>query len=137
MPATDTPLGPPRVKVRILAAERGGGRLAPTKEAPAWARHGAFASATRTGGELSLVCEFGRVPEGQRREGPFRAFEVAGPLDFALTGILSALLAPLAEAGISIFAVSTFDTDYVLVKADRLAAAVAVLRAAGHEILGG
>lgn len=133
--AADAPLRPPPVKLRILAAELAVVRLAQTDEIPDWARHGTFASATRTGNELSLVCEFERVPEGQRREGPFRAFEVAGPLDFALTGILAALLAPLAEAAISIFAVSTFDTDYVLVKADRLEAAASVLRAAGHEIL--
>ncbi len=118
-----------------MAAELAVVRLAPTEEVPDWARHGTFASATRTGGELSLICEFGRVPEGPRREGPFRAFEMAGPLDFALTGILSALLSPLSEAAISIFAVSTFSTDYVLVKEDTLGAALHALRAAGHEVL--
>lgn len=110
-------------------------RLEPSSEVPAWAKPSPFLSVTRTGRELAIVCGQELVPAPIRQEGPFRAFEVEGPLDFALTGVLSALLVPLAVAGISVFAVSTFDTDFVLVKADRLEAAIAALRAAGHEIL--
>jgi hypothetical protein len=66
----------------------------------------------------------------------WQALEIAGPLDFNLTGILSSLLTPLAKASISIFAISTFDTDYVLVKTHRINEAVAVLRAASHQING-
>ncbi|MGP4019535.1 ACT domain-containing protein [Saccharopolyspora sp. 5N708] len=69
-----------------------------------------------------------------RIEGPFRALEVDGPLDFALTGILAALLVPLAEAGISVFTLSTFDTDWILVPADAADEAAAVLDAAGHTV---
>jgi hypothetical protein len=67
-----------------------------------------------------------------RIEPGWRAIKVAGPLDFSLTGILATLASPLAEAGISLFAVSTYDTDYVLVREVDLGRAQAVLRAAGH-----
>jgi hypothetical protein len=69
-----------------------------------------------------------------RSEPGWRALQVAGPLDFALTGVLSSLLAPLAAAGVAVFALSTFDTDYVLVKEATLADAVAALERAGHRV---
>ncbi|MDY7094168.1 MAG: ACT domain-containing protein [Acidobacteriota bacterium] len=95
---------------------------------------GGFFAAVRTAAELSVVCEVGQEPPGARCEGPWRALEVAGPLDFALTGVLAALAAPLAAAEIPIFALSTFDTDYLLVAAPRLPAAVEVLRRAGFRV---
>ncbi|MGW1679227.1 ACT domain-containing protein [Saccharopolyspora sp. NPDC002376] len=79
----------------------------------------------------SLAAEAGR---DVRVEGPFRALEVHGPLDFALTGVLAALLVPLADAGISVFTLSTFDTDWILVPADAAARAAEVLTAAGHTV---
>ena len=107
----------------------------PADEAvPAWATGGPFSSVTRTPGELSIVCAEGLAPEGARCEGGWRIFQVAGPLDFSLTGILAAIATPLAGAGVSIFAVSTFDTDYVLVREEKLAKAVEVLGAAGHKV---
>jgi uncharacterized protein len=69
-----------------------------------------------------------------RAERGFRALAVAGPLDFALTGVLAALAVPLAEAGVPIFAVSTYDTDHLLVRAERLGEAIAALEAAGHQV---
>jgi hypothetical protein len=98
-----------------------------------WAR-GSFSSVTRAPGELSIVCAEGLAPEGTKCEGGWRIFQVAGPLDFSLTGILAAIATPLAHAGVSIFAVSTFDTDYILVKQENLAKAVDALRAAGHSV---
>ncbi len=92
-----------------------------------------FFSATRTLEELSLVCFSGEEPEGSQVESGWRCFRVAGTLDFALTGVLSSIAGPLATAGVSLFAVSTFDTDYVLVK--DLEAARRALEAAGHELL--
>jgi hypothetical protein len=80
------------------------------------------------------VCPAARVPDDVRAERGWRALAVAGPLDFALTGVLAALAGPLADAGVSIFAIATYDTDYVLVRADRLADAVGALRAAGHRV---
>ncbi len=101
---------------------------------PAWAMSGSFFSLTRTADELSVVCEQGDVPEGVLCEGGWRCLKVQGPLDFGLTGILASLAVPLAEAGISIFTLSTYDTDYIMVKAAELEGAVAVLSGSGHTI---
>lgn len=90
---------------------------------------------SRTAEELSVVCPAARVPDGVRVEGPWQAIAVRGPLDFALTGVLASLAVPLADARISLFAVSTFDTDYILVRAADVAQAQAVLTAAGHRFL--
>ncbi len=106
-------------------------RLDATAAVPDWAR-GEIVSVTRTRDELSVVCEEGCVPLSVRAEGGWRALRVAGPLEFTQTGVLSALAAPLAAAGVPVFVVSTFDTDYLFVKEARLAEAVAALRAAGH-----
>ncbi len=111
-------------------------RLAPGEEVPAWAGGGAFTSVTRTRDELSVVCAEGAVPEGIRSEGGWRVFQVEGPLDFALTGVLASVAAPLAGAGVSIFAVSTFNTDYVMVREENVERAIAALGAAGHRVSG-
>lgn len=100
---------------------------------PAWPS-GEFVSVTRTADELSVVCREDAVPEGVRREDGWRCLRVAGTLDFSLVGVLAFLLVPLAEAGVSVFALSTFDTDYLLVKAEKLKAAVDVLRRDGHVV---
>lgn len=91
-------------------------RLQPDEAIPAWGYLGSFFSITKTGGELSIVCDQSVVPEGIKCVSGWWAFKVEGPLDFSLTGILSSLAAPLAENNIPIFAVSTFDTDYLLVE---------------------
>ena len=102
-------------------------RLAADAPVPAWAAGGPFVSITRTATELSVVCRQEAVPEGVRCERGWRCLRVAGTLDFSLVGVLASLLNPLAEAGISVFVVSTFDTDYLLVKEDNLEAATEVL----------
>lgn len=109
-------------------------RLEADARIPDWGTTGDFLSITRTPDELSLVCPQSNVPEGVRCEQGWRCLKVAGPLDFALTGILAALATPLAQAGISIFAVSTYDTDYVLVRDEELEDAVRVLRKADHSV---
>jgi hypothetical protein len=101
---------------------------------PAWLNQGVFVSVTRTPTELSAVCAVEAVPAGTVCEGPWRIVVVRGPLDFALTGVLASLATPLADAAITIFAVSTYDTDYVLVRAADLERAVEVLRKAGHRV---
>lgn len=114
-------------------------RLAADAPLPAWAFEGsagAFVSVTRTAEELSVVCRREVVPEGVRCEGGWRAMRVGGPLDFAMVGVLATLLGPIAEAGVAVFVVSTFDTDYLLVREDRLDAAVRALRGAGHGVVG-
>jgi hypothetical protein len=101
---------------------------------PDWARAGSLCAVTWTRSETSVVCPAHAVPPDLPSEGPWRAIELAGPLDFGLTGVLLSIAQPLAEAGVSIFAVSTHDTDYVLVKATSLDRAIAALEAAGHHI---
>lgn len=108
-------------------------RLASEAPIPDWAT-GALLSITRTPDELSIVCEQSNVPEDIQAERDWRALRIKGTLDFSLTGVLARVAAPLAEADISIFAVSTFDTDYVLVKAGRIDEAIGALEAAGHEV---
>ena len=93
-----------------------------------------FVSVTRTGEELSIVCSSGNIQSADREEGGWGLWKVRGPLDFGLIGVLSAITAPLASAGVSVFAVSTYDTDYILWKRDRTAAAITALREAGFEL---
>lgn len=89
----------------------------------------------RTDEELSLVCLAASVPEdADRTESGWSMLRVEGPLDFSLTGVLAGLSGRLADAGIPLFAVSTYNTDYILVKTERLSDAIAALRAAGHAI---
>jgi len=109
-------------------------RLPGGAAAPHWLAGEAFASVTRTPEETSVVCRVAVVPQGARAETGWRALRVAGPLDFALTGVLLSLLGPLAAAGISVFALSTFDTDVVLVREAALEEAIVALAAAGHRI---
>jgi hypothetical protein len=108
-------------------------RLPPAAAVPAWAT-GTLTSVTRTPEELSVVCPEDVVPEAITAERGWRCLRVAGPLDFALTGVLAALSQPLAGAGVPIFAISTYDTDYLLVKENRLTAAAAALERAGHSV---
>jgi uncharacterized protein len=91
------------------------------------AAHRDFMSITRTADELSIVCPEELAPVGAKVEGGWRAFKVQGPLDFALTGIIATLTAPLAEAQVSVFTIATFDTDYLLVRERYLATAKAAL----------
>ena len=110
-------------------------RLSAEDEAPDWAERGEFWSVTKTGEELSLVCAEAGIPETVKSDKGWRCLKVHGPLDFSLTGILVSLARPLAEAGVSIFALSTYDTDYLLVKDDDLDRALTVLAQGGHEII--
>lgn len=93
-----------------------------------------FFAAIRTDEELTLVTEEGFAPKGVPCERGWRGLKLAGPMDLTLTGVLASLAVPLAEAGIAIFVVSTFDTDYILVKEARLDDAIATLATAGHTV---
>ena len=110
-------------------------RLPADADIPTWALSGEFASVTKTSEELSVVCPQGHVPTGVRSETDYVCLQVAGPLDLNLTGILASLVTVLAPAGISVFVVSTFNTDYLLLKKGHLERAVEVLTAAGHRVL--
>ena len=111
-------------------------RLAPDAPLAPWMDEVAVSSISRTTAELSVVCAEASVPEGVRVEAGWRALALRGPIDFALTGVLVRILQPLAEADVGIFALSTYDTDLVLVKEVQLADAVAALRDAGLDVVG-
>jgi hypothetical protein len=105
-------------------------RLQSDAPVPEWVSGGKFWSVTRTDDECSVICEQDRIPEGFEAERNWMAWKVQGPLDFSMTGILSSLLVPLSDAGISVFALSTYETDYLLIKADRYEDAFQVLNTA-------
>jgi len=116
-------------------------RLASDARIPAWALEGGFFCVVRTRDELSIVCREDvcredRTPGGAPVERAWVALKLEGPFPFTMTGVLASFLQPLAEARIPIFAISTFDTDYVLIKRENLEQAVAALGTAGHENIG-
>lgn len=109
-------------------------RLDAGSEMPDWAMDADFWSVTRAADELSVVCPDRNVPYGTVCEKGWHAIRVEGPLDFTLVGVLAGILAPLAEAGVPVFVLSTNDTDYVLVRDEKLDLAVAALRERGYEV---
>jgi uncharacterized protein len=121
-------------ELTLLAERFAISRLAADAPIPDWATCDSFFSITRTGDELSVVTQISQVPVGVHSQPGWRVLKVHGPFVLSEIGVLSALAAPLAEAKISLFAVSTFDTDYLLVAAETLAAAITALSRAGHTI---
>lgn len=111
-------------------------RLDPAGPSAEWATRGSgFGSVARTADELSVVCPEEHVPDGVKAERGWLCVKLEGPFPFDQTGILASFLLPLAEHKVPIFALSTFDTDYVLIKAEAWSAASAALDAAGHQPL--
>jgi uncharacterized protein len=108
-------------------------RLAPDAVVPEWAR-GQFFSITRTSDELSVIAETALVPGRLRTEVSWRVMKVHGPFDLSEVGVLASLVQPLAAASVSVFTISTFETDYLLVQCSQLREAVAALRNAGHTV---
>jgi hypothetical protein len=108
-------------------------KLAPTASVAEWASAGKFLSITWTTSELSIVCPAAQVPDGITHVRGWRCIKVEDPLDFSQTGVLAALALPLAHAEVSIFALSTYDSDYVLVHGDSLEKAIFALTQAGHR----
>jgi uncharacterized protein len=109
-------------------------KLAPGSPTPDWATRGPFTSVTRTTEELSIVGPEENVPPEAKCERGWRCLRVAGPLDFSMVGILASLLDPLAAAGVAVFVISTFDTDYILVKAHEFEKCARALEAVGHQV---
>jgi hypothetical protein len=125
----------PRLPLEVLPDTLAICRLPPEAALPSWATApSAFVTVSRTRDELSITAVQHAVPGGVRCERDYRALRVRGTLPPDLVGILVSIAEPLARAGLSIFAISTYDTDYVLVKARDLPAAVEALRAAGHDV---
>jgi hypothetical protein len=124
-----------RLKLIPLAGTFAVCRLDPASPLPPWAWSGGVWSVTRTADELSVVCAADAVPPGVACEPDWRGWRVAGTFDLTgATGVFASLVGPLAEAKVSVFAVSTFDTDYLWVKAATFARAADALRHAGHDV---
>jgi uncharacterized protein len=109
-------------------------RLGPEVVVPSWAWTGSLSAVVRTSDELTIVCDEAAVPEEMKVERGWIALMLKGPLPFSMTGVLSSLLEPLAAHQISVFVLSTFDTDCILVKAEQAERAKHVLQVEGHSI---
>lgn len=130
-----TGTGARHLHLTILAGEFAVCRLSPELATiPTWAFAGHWYSLTRTDDEVSVICPVQLVPDDVRAERDWTVFRLNGPFPLDMTGILTAVLNPLTADGIPIFALSTFDTDYVLVKTPDRAGATDTLRKAGHRV---
>lgn len=121
--------------MKLLKEKYGVCRLGTTDLIPEWAQAGDFFSITRTEDELSIVCIQDNVPSDMKCERDWRILKIEGPLDFALIGILASISTILAQKGISIFAVSTYDTDYILIKDKDIDNAIAALVDESYEVI--
>lgn len=122
------------ISVQRIAGEYAVHRLAPDADIPAEAWDAPFVSVGRSADELSIITSNTVDIVSERKIGPWVAYRVPGAIDFSVTGVMAALTAPLAEAGLGILGVSTYDTDYLLVHADAGVAAESAWRAAGIEV---
>jgi len=125
---------PRRLELSLLPGRFAILKLAPDARLPAWAARGSFRSVTRTCDELSIIVEEAHVPAGTQSQSGWRVLRVHGPFVLSEVGVLASLTAPLAETGISVFVVSTFDTDYLLVTGEQLTSAIVALDRAGHSV---
>lgn len=121
--------------MKLLREKYGVCRLSKTDSIPEWAQSCDFFSVTRTEDELSVVCAQDCIPEGIKCEMDWRVLKIQGPLDFSLIGILASISTTLAQRGISIFAVSTYDTDYILVKDRDIDNAISALLNERYEVI--
>ncbi|MEL7632872.1 MULTISPECIES: ACT domain-containing protein [Sporomusa] len=124
-----------KLKFEVLVDTLGVCRLCASQSIPQWAYRGEFFSITKTTEELSIVCSEVVIPEDVVCERGWRALKIAGILDFSLVGILSVVATILAKAKVSIFAVSTYNTDYILVKAKDLECALQALEHEGYDVV--
>lgn len=109
-------------------------QFAPGTPLPDWVQTNSLFSLTNTSEEVSLVCLVESLPPDVDADRDWRCFKLQGPIPFSLTGILNAITMPLAQANLGIFAIFTYDTDYVLVKQEVLPQALSALTDAGHTI---
>jgi hypothetical protein len=132
---------PHKLKYRVLEERLVVCRLVSDDPIPAWALEGGFFCVVRTSDELSIVCAEGVCTDDRLRPGAIAErgwvpLKFEGPFPASMTGVLASIVQPLADAKIPVFAISTFDTDYVLIKREDSKRAVVVLGAAGHERIG-
>ncbi|MEJ2223384.1 MAG: ACT domain-containing protein [Desulfobacterales bacterium] len=128
-------MGFKKLSLRILPGRMAVSRFEPTAPLPDWMGEVGFFSLTRTDAELTIVCPEAHLAPGAISETGWRCFKVQGLLDFSEIGIIFSVTRPLAENGVSVFVISTFDTDYFMVKEKDLAKAIDALTAAGHQVL--
>lgn len=126
---------PQNIKFRRLSGEYGILRRAPDAPVPEWALKGNFFSVTRTDEELSIVCPVENFPRDVVFDPRWTCLKLEGPFPFSQTGILLSFIEPLSNNGVPIFAISTYDTDYILIPQEHINRAVDLLREAGHELL--
>jgi hypothetical protein len=124
-----------KLKFRVISGSFAVCRLSVADPVPQWATKGIFTSVTRTAEELSIVCAAENVPQEHKSETPWTCLKIEGPFAFSQIGILRGFITPLVEAGISIFTIATYDTDYVLVQKPIADKAIQALQDAGHELL--
>jgi hypothetical protein len=124
-----------KLKFRCLQGPYAIARLTPDAAIPEWAAKGELFSITRTADELSIVCAAENLPPHAESPHQWQCFKLEGPFPFALTGVLLSFIEPLSNRGVPIFAISTYDTDYVLIQNEYAAIAVNALQQAGHELL--
>jgi uncharacterized protein len=123
-----------RLKFRQLPGPYAIVRLEPDAPIPNWATKGDFTSITRTADELSIVCPAADIPQDIDASPRWICLKLEGPFPFSQTGVLLSFLEPLSENGVPIFAISTCDTDYVLMQKEFAGLALNALQAAGHEL---
>ena len=126
---------PQNIKFRRLSGEYGILRQAPDAPVPEWAVKGNFFSVTRTDEELSIVCPVENFPRDVVFDPRWTCLKLEGPFPFSQTGILLSFIEPPSNNGVPIFAISTYDTDYILIPQEHINRAVDLLREAGHELL--
>src|SRR5579863_826456 len=124
----------PNLKFRRLAGPYAIVRLAPDAAVPDWATQGEFTSISRSKDELSIVCPADNLPPDVHSTHHWVCLKLEGPFPFSLTGVLLLFIEPLSKNGIPIFAISTYDTDYVLIQEEWAGAALNALQQAGHEL---
>lgn len=109
-------------------------RVEPGDFMPAWIDQEGFFSITHTAEEISIVCLETSIPPAIQCQAGWRLLKFEGPFEFSQTGVLAAVALPLAEAGVSLLAISTYDTDYVLIQTNQLEQALRILQKAGHTL---
>ena len=134
-PTLDGFMKEPALILDLLSDELAVCRLPVDVPVPNWVWAGGLTSITSTDDELSVVCAAEPVPDDVQHTAGWRAFKVRGHLDFGLVGILAGLSLTLADARVSIFAISTYDTDYILVRDVQLDQAVTTLESAGYRVV--
>ncbi len=127
--------GRPQLKFRWLPGAYVIVRMDPEATVPEWATKGVFSSVTRTADELSIVCPADNLPANLSSECHWICFKLEGPFPFSQTGVLLSFIEPLSNNGVPIFAISTYDTDYVLVQEEFMGGAQQALGTAGHAVI--